>query len=510
VQVHGVADSGLLNSVSQITSGQSHVCALKTDGTVYCWGYNGSGQLGDNTTTNRYTPVQVHGVYNTGVLTSISQIVSTIFRHSCALKTDGTVYCWGYGVYGQLGNNGTVTSYFPVQVHGIDNVGSLSDVSQISTGYYHTCALDVNGLVDCWGYNVMGQLGDNTTTQRLVPVQTSNLINYHSSGTHTSLATDLSETKDFTTLSFNKTVPANTTLTIDVRAGNTTDPDDGSWTAWQNDVADGGNISTLNGNRYIQYRANLATTDITTTPSLSDITFHFTARQTLTSSIYNTEVSATTLSSLQWSENLLPDTDIQFQLRTSSDGLAWGPWCGPEDGTTGTCNSSTYFTDSGNEAIDDIQKDHSNDQYFQYQATLSSSDGLNTPTLASVTVSYATINAPTVTTSADPTVASFSATASGNVTATGGENPARYIQYGTTSGTYPNQCSANTGSTGTYSCDITNLAPETTYYYRAKAVNSAGEAVGAEMNFTTLPESVIIPEPDEAKITDAEDSDYFT
>ncbi|MDP1884717.1 MAG: hypothetical protein Q8L10_05145 [Candidatus Moranbacteria bacterium] len=508
VQVHGVNDSGFLSDISLVASGQNHNCALKTDNTVYCWGYNGAGQLGDNTTTARYTPVQVHGVNDVGVLTDVNQI-STKFRHTCATKNDGTVYCWGYGVYGQLGNFSNVTSFTPVQVHGIGNIDFLSSANQISTGYHHTCALKTGGVVNCWGYNSNGQLGDSTTTQSNVPVQTLNLVTYLSSGTHTSVATDLSTTKDFTTLSFNKNVPANTTLTVDVRAGNTADPDDGSWVAWQNDIADGGNISALNGNRYVQYRANLATTDIATTPSLSDITFHFTARQTLTSSVYNTEVAAATLASLQWSENLLPNTDIQFQLRTSGDGLAWGPWCGPEDGTLDTCDSDAYFTDSGNEAIDDIQKDRTGDQYFQYQATLSSSDGLNTPTLSGVTVSYATINAPAVATVADPTVASFSATASGNLTATGGENPTRYIQYGTVSGVYPDQCSANTGTTGIYSCQITDLTPETTYYYRAKAVNSVGEAVGSELSFTTLPESVVIPEPDEVKITDAEDSDYF-
>ncbi|MDP1833337.1 MAG: hypothetical protein Q8L11_00185 [Candidatus Moranbacteria bacterium] len=511
VQVHGVDDVGFLTEVNKIIDGQYHSCAIKTDGSMYCWGYGGNGQLGDNTNTDKHFPVQTHGVDNVGFFTDAIEI-SAGAGNTCAVKTDGSVYCWGDNVYGQIGDNSRVNKWFPVQVHGVSNNGFLAGITQISSGLFHACTIKNDDTTHCWGSNSNGQLGDGSSVSREVPVPTINLIamSYSVSGTYTSAATDLSETKDFTTLSFNKNVPANTTLTVDVRAGNTTDPDDGSWTAWQNDVADGGSISTLNGNRYVQYRANLATTDITTTPSLSDITFHFTARQTLTSSIYNTEVAAATLASLQWSEALLPNTDIQFQLRTSGDGLAWGPWCGPEDGTLDTCDGDAYFTDSGNEAIDDIQKDHSNDQYFQYQATLSSSDGLNTPTLSGVIVSYATINAPTVTTSADPTVASFSATASGNVTATGGENPARYIQYGTTSGTYPNQCSANTGSTGTYSCDITSLAPETTYYYRAKAVNSAGEAVGVEMNFTTLPESVIIPEPDEAKITDAEDSDYFT
>ncbi|MFA7209697.1 MAG: LamG domain-containing protein, partial [Parcubacteria group bacterium] len=259
----------------------------------------------------------------------------------------------------------------------------------------------------------------------------------------------------------------------------------------------------------LDFASNLSTTDATATPTMDNIQINYNTpiSQTLISSPYDTEVSATSLSNLQWSETLQPNTDIRFQLRTSSDGTTWGPWCGPDAGVG--CDSDAYFTDSGNEAIDDTQKDHLDDRYFQYKATLSSSDGLNTPTLSSVTVSYATINAPTVATQTISAINSVTATGNADLTDTGGENPTRYIQWGATSNTYTDQCSAATGSTGTYSCALTNLIPDTTYYYRAKAVNSAGEAVGAEQSFRTMPAEVTINNPTPTTVTELLTDNYI-
>ncbi|NCU42106.1 MAG: hypothetical protein EOM19_05325, partial [Candidatus Moranbacteria bacterium] len=159
-----------LGSVAQVASGDSHTCALKTDGTVWCWGRNNYGQLGDNTTTDRYTPVQVLGVEGNGFLEGVSQI-SAGDTYTCALKTDGTVWCWGRNNNGQFGDNTTTDKYTPVQVLGVEGIGFLEGVSQISAGESHTCATKTDGTVYCWGSNSSGRLGDNTTTQRLAPVQ---------------------------------------------------------------------------------------------------------------------------------------------------------------------------------------------------------------------------------------------------------------------------------------------------------------------------------------------------
>ncbi|MDP1813347.1 MAG: hypothetical protein Q8K92_02755, partial [Leadbetterella sp.] len=475
---------GYLSDVSQISGGGFYTCALKNDGTMYCWGRNNNGQLGDNSNVDKYVPGQVLGVGAIGTLADVEQIEAG-YSHACAAKTDGSLFCWGYGGFGQIGD-GTITNKLtPVQVLGVGAVGTLAGITQVRGGYVHTCALGTDGTVFCWGYNGMGQLGDGSTVQKTTPVQSQVSLTYLTPGIYTSSVADLSEAKNFTTLAFTETVPANTTLSIDVRAGNAAVPD-GTWTAWQNDITDGGSLDALDGNRYVQFRTNLATADIYATPTLEDITFRFTASQNLVSSAYDSETAGASLTKLQWSETRPANTDVLFQLRTSSDGLAWSPWCGPDDGNAGVCDSAAYFTDStGDETIDDTQKDQVTDRYFQYKLTLSSTDGINVPALTETVVSYNLPDALNVTTDAVSDITPVSATGNGNLIATGGENPERFIEWGTTSGTYTDFCTAGTAGTGAYSCDLTGLAPETTYYYRAKVENSTDTAYGVEQSFLT-------------------------
>ena len=137
-------NAAAMTGFTKVTAGSDFTCAVKTDGTVWCWGLNTSGQLGDGTTTNRNRPVQVSGL--TGVADVDNQS-----DFACALKTVGTVVCWGNGGYGQLGNGGTTNSSTPVQVSG------LSGVTQIATGYGHVCAVISNGTVSCWGWNIVHQ-----------------------------------------------------------------------------------------------------------------------------------------------------------------------------------------------------------------------------------------------------------------------------------------------------------------------------------------------------------------
>src|SRR3990167_799174 len=175
VQVLGVGGAGNLANVSQITSGGNHTCAITANGSAYCWGYNGFGQLGDNSTINRYTPVQVKGVGGAGNLANVSQITSG-GNHTCAITANGSAYCWGYNGFGQLGDNSTINRYTPVQVKGVGGAGNLANVSQITTGINHTCAVKTDGLAYCWGFNGFGQLGDNSTVDKLTPVQVLNLV----------------------------------------------------------------------------------------------------------------------------------------------------------------------------------------------------------------------------------------------------------------------------------------------------------------------------------------------
>ena len=142
-----------------ISSGEYHVLALKGDGTVWAWGNNVSGQLGVGDTTRRETPVQV-----TGGLSGVTAI-SAGYQHSMALKSDGTVWVWGWNKEGRLGVGDTANRHTPVQVTG------LTGVTVISAGNSHSLAIKSDGTVWAWGWNGYGQLGDGTVTERHTPVQ---------------------------------------------------------------------------------------------------------------------------------------------------------------------------------------------------------------------------------------------------------------------------------------------------------------------------------------------------
>ncbi|MGH9280258.1 MAG: RHS repeat-associated core domain-containing protein [Acidimicrobiales bacterium] len=154
-----------LSGVVAIAGGYAHSVALRADGTVWAWGHNGFGQLGDNTTTERRTPVQVQQ------LSGVRAIASGYF-HVLAAKADGgSVWAWGYNAYGQLGNNTTADQRLPVLVAG------LSGVSSVAANGYSSAALRSDGTVRAWGYNANGQLGDGTTLDRRTPVAVSGLSN---------------------------------------------------------------------------------------------------------------------------------------------------------------------------------------------------------------------------------------------------------------------------------------------------------------------------------------------
>ncbi len=160
VNVVGLATGG----ITTLSVGEDHVCALSVTGGVQCWGKNDRFQLGDGTSINRSIPVNVTGL--AGGVTALSAGLG----HTCALLSNGAVQCWGYNVYGQLGDATTKSRSTPVPVAGL-----VSGVKSIAAGYYHTCALLNSGIVQCWGYNANGQLGDGTTTHRSAPLNVTGL-----------------------------------------------------------------------------------------------------------------------------------------------------------------------------------------------------------------------------------------------------------------------------------------------------------------------------------------------
>ncbi len=144
------------HSFATVSSGYSHTCGVTTPaGSVYCWGSNSDGQLGDGTTNSDSTPVAVS-------LPETIQAVTTGTYHSCALGTSGTAYCWGHGLSGELGHGVWGSSLIPVTVSG-------GPFQSIEAGDYYTCGLDPVGNAYCWGSGWSGQIGDGTTTSYNIP-----------------------------------------------------------------------------------------------------------------------------------------------------------------------------------------------------------------------------------------------------------------------------------------------------------------------------------------------------
>ena len=155
--------------LASISSGRHHSCGVATDGTVWCWGLGTSGQMGDLGFTSNTTPERVFGI--TGGVVA----VTAGGAHSCALGSTGLVGCWGSNVYGQLGNSAlqNPTTFFRPVVQAIPGISA----SAISAGESHTCALLTDTTVSCWGLNSSGQLGIDSNVNSNTPVTVPNLQN---------------------------------------------------------------------------------------------------------------------------------------------------------------------------------------------------------------------------------------------------------------------------------------------------------------------------------------------
>ena len=143
----------------QVSAGRLHSAAIKTDGTLWTWGLGGDGRLGDNTTTNKSTPVTT---FAGG--TNWKQVV-TGDALCAAIKTDGTLWTWGFAR--GLGDNTETSKSTPVTTF-----AGGTNWKQVSSGRYHCAAIKTDGTLWTWGYGTSGQLGDNTTTEKSTPVTT--------------------------------------------------------------------------------------------------------------------------------------------------------------------------------------------------------------------------------------------------------------------------------------------------------------------------------------------------
>ena len=156
----------LLSGYVAVATADFSTCAVKSDGTVFCWGRNFFGELGDGTNEDSLEPVMVEGIDDAVSVTAGRE-------HYCALRQDGRVSCWGRNRYGSLGNGTFTDSNTPTPV------SDINDAIDLSSGYDYTCALHADGYISCWGANWFGELGDGTsgveTNNYSTPVKTLNI-----------------------------------------------------------------------------------------------------------------------------------------------------------------------------------------------------------------------------------------------------------------------------------------------------------------------------------------------
>ena len=144
-----------------VSAGETHTCAILNDDSLKCWGDNTSGRLGDGSTTSRLTPVSVD--LGDGVT---AKALSAGGTHTCAILNDDSLVCWGFNFFGQLGDGSTTDRNTPVEV----NLGDGVSAKAVGAGSHHTCAILNDDSLVCWGANGSGQLGDGSTTDRSTPV----------------------------------------------------------------------------------------------------------------------------------------------------------------------------------------------------------------------------------------------------------------------------------------------------------------------------------------------------
>jgi alpha-tubulin suppressor-like RCC1 family protein len=148
-----------------VSAGDGQTCGVTTGGAAYCWGYNGSGELGTGSTTSSATPAAVVGGH------TFSMVSATGLEHTCGVTADGAAYCWGDNFWGELGTGTTTSSSTPVPVLGGHTFATVSTggyyIDIVETGSAHTCGVTTGGIVYCWGSGALG----NGTWSSTVPVK---------------------------------------------------------------------------------------------------------------------------------------------------------------------------------------------------------------------------------------------------------------------------------------------------------------------------------------------------
>lgn len=154
--------AGLSGTVTSIAAADAHTCALANDGRAFCWGDNGSGQIGDTTYTDRLVATPVSG------LGRQNRAIAAAGGSSCAINRRGEVYCWGTNRAGQLGDGTLAHATSPIRSETPRGMTAIT-MGSYTTWYGHTCGLNRHRRAFCWGENGFGQLGDGTVSDQLTP-----------------------------------------------------------------------------------------------------------------------------------------------------------------------------------------------------------------------------------------------------------------------------------------------------------------------------------------------------
>ena len=164
-------------TIVAIATGSLYSIALDSTGQVHAWGANDNGQLGNNTTIQNNIPIAISSITGSSIVGKMIVKIATGAYYNIALDSIGQLHAWGSNLYGQVGNNTTTTPQtMPIAISSIAGSSIVGKtIVAITSGQYHTLALDSTGQIHTWGYNNYGQLGNNTLTQQNIPIAISSI-----------------------------------------------------------------------------------------------------------------------------------------------------------------------------------------------------------------------------------------------------------------------------------------------------------------------------------------------
>jgi uncharacterized protein (TIGR02145 family) len=449
---------------------------LKTNNTLWSWGYNNYGQVGDGTNSNRTNPVQITGT------NWIS--VSCGYNHTLGVKSDGTFWSWGYNNYGQLGDGTLTQRLSPVKI------GEGNTWSQVACGGYHTFARKTDGTIWGWGYNYYGQLGDETTSNRLSPVQIGTGSDWSgvSCGSHHTIAFDNSSTLPTVTSNSITSITNNSAIS----GGNISFDGDAQvtargvcWSTSENPTT--ANIISQNGTGLGSFTSEII--------SLQPVTTYFVRAYATNSkgTAYGCQNSFTTLATIP---NLTTSSISSITYNSavsggniSSDGgaavtargVCWSTLQNPTTADSKTTNGSS----TGNFASNLTGLEPSTSYYVRAYAT--NSVGTAYGDQNSFTTNATT---PSLSTNNITIIKAYTAVSGGNISSDGGASvTARGVCWSTLQNpTTADSKTSNGGGTGNFLSSLTGLIPATTYYVRAYATNIIGTVYGGQITFKSAAE----------------------